>query len=330
MSASPPRYITHGGMQSWPPPIVFQDATLHGFVLKGSHAAMQTLVDTLLNEPAAGAAQYLALSDYALLYFASFPHSYFAAMQQMGWSTEREVGIWIPVIKLAVEDGVKVAVQLCCFTPYVFVDNAVALTAGREVYGFFKEYGWISLPDDPGSPLSGYGLETIGAKVFSPKTEIKRIRLLSVTPSSGAGAAPAAAPAPAPTAVWGSPEEAMVQIARVMGLPQSLGAEGLQIAASEWDRLLKAPTPLVFLKQFRDVGSNTDACYQAITEASAAVSAFRGVEFASGFDFVLEDLASHPIGTDLGIASQSVALAFSSGFDMTFLGGKTLAKGAAS
>jgi hypothetical protein len=316
-------------MQSWPPPIVFQDATLHGFVLKGSHAAMQSQVDTLLNEPAAGAAQYLVLSDYALLYFATFPHSYFASMQQMGWSTEREVGIWIPVIKLSVQDGVKVAVQLCCFTPYIFVDNAVALTAGREVYGFFKEYGWISLPDDPGSAASGYGLETIGAKVFSPQTEIKRIGLLTVTPTSGAGAAPAA-PAAAPTAAWSSPEEAMVRIARVMGLPHSLAAEGLQLAASEWDRLLKVPTPLVFLKQFRDVGSNTDACYQAITEASAAVSAFRGVEFASGFDFELQDLASHPIGTDLGITSQSVAMAFSSGFDMTFLGGTTLAKGAAS
>jgi len=316
MAVTSANYITHGGAQSWAPPIIFRNASLYGFVLKGDRKRMQALINRLLNEACGGALDYAVISDYALLYFADFPHSYFESMSNMGWSSEREVGIWVPLVQLRTSAEGKKVVQLCCFTPYIFVDNPVALTTGRDVFGFFKEYGWIDMPASV-VPSNGFRLETIAAKTYSADTQIKRLPLLALQP----GAANAAR---ADSRPWTALRDAAECLGRVMGLPQGIEQTGATWPDGGWDQLIESGSPLVFLKQFRSISATPQACYQAIAQVSAQVDNFRGMELEPAYSFQLEPLASHPITSELGLADQRAQLAFRVGFDMTFPGGEVL------
>ncbi len=69
----------------------------------------------------------------------------------------------------------------------------------------------------------------------------------------------------------------------------------------------------VGLKQFRDAVDGTRACYQAIIEAPLRTAAFNGGGlFQDPFEFTLNDLASHPVAQDTGLAigTQQVEAAF--------------------
>ena len=70
--------------------------------------------------------------------------------------------------------------------------------------------------------------------------------------------------------------------------------------------MIKNPT-LVFLKQFRDVTCATKACYQAVVEAPLALRV-GGAGYAplnpDRFEITIEDWASHPIATDIGVEAR--------------------------
>ncbi len=67
------------------------------------------------------------------------------AYQTWGRLSEREVGVFVPVV---VTKGLEIFVALLC--PYLFVDNGATLIAGREIYGLPKE-----LATFPPWPLAG-------------------------------------------------------------------------------------------------------------------------------------------------------------------------------
>jgi len=309
------KYIMHGGEQSWSPPVIFKDAAVEGFVLRGDCSLLQALVDKLLNGPSGGAVHYRVLSDYVVLYFADFPHSYFKSTRNMGWSSEGEVGIWVPVFRLSPVKTPGGSIRLGCFSPYVFVDNPVALTTGREVYGFFKEFGWIGL-SPPEDPIRQLTLDALAAQAFSPQTQIQRLRLLSVQ-----------ANAPRTTQEeWTSVGAALRRIAEAMELREGLAACGVDATEQALNELLLVPMPLVFLKQFRAITESDEACYQAVTQAQSDVTNFQGCSFEQGHQFRLIRLESHPLAAELGLYDQPTRLAFRVQFDMTFLGGELIWK----
>jgi hypothetical protein len=309
MAVQPPQYVETNGQQSWPPPIVFENVNFHGFVLRGNRKRLKDLIDHQLNQPCGGALRFHVPSAHVLLYFADFPHCYFEVMQNMGWSSQREAAIWVPLL---MDHGVGTIPRLCIYSPYVFVDNPVALTAGREVFGFFKEFGSIGLPGDPGN-VGAYTLETIGAVCYDSKTKIGPVSLLSLDGHGKSGSRP-----------WESLRDAIERVGQVLELSSVIDAPGG--VQNESDPLLSLTPSMVFLKQFRGIGAGRDACYQAITEVVPKVSAFRGLELAHPAHFHLETVQSHPLADDLGLADQTVRLAFNAQFDMRFPAGQILWK----
>jgi hypothetical protein len=310
MAVNLPQYVETNGQQSWPPPIVFEQVHFHGFVLQGKRNLLQDLIDRQLNQPCGGAMHFHVPSGLVLLYFADFPHCYFEVMQNKGWSSQREAAIWVPLLRR--DNGHPTIQRLCVYSPYVFVDNPVALTAGREVFGFFKESGSIGLPGDPDNE-DAYTLETIGAVKYSSTTKIGPVKLLRLDCDAGSGSHP-----------WANLRDAIARVGRGLALSSVITAPDGEAEDDDSDPLFSLTPSMVFLKQFRSIGAGQDACYQAITEVVPKISAFHGVELERSVHFHLKTIESHPLAGDLGLADQAVQLAFNARFDMRFPAGQVL------
>jgi hypothetical protein len=306
-----PQYVETNGQQSWPPPIIFESVNFHGFVLHGKRKLLQDLIDRQLNQPCGGALRFQVPSAHVLLYFADFPHCYFEVMRNKGWSSQREAAIWVPLL---LHNDAGMIPRLCIYSPYVFVDNPVALTAGREVFGFFKESGSVGLPGDPGNARA-YTLETIGAVKYSSTTKIGPVKLFSVDSHEESGGHR-----------WETLRDAVARVGQVLELSSVIAAPGGAAEDGDSDRLSFLTPSMVFLKQFRAIGAARDACYQAITEVVPNISAFHGFELGHPTHFHLETVESHPLACDLGLADQTVRLAFNVRFDMRFPAGQVLWK----
>lgn len=313
--STPPRYVDYGGMQAYPAPSRFTDVAAHGFLLEAARERTQAFVDLLLNAPAHGAVEYRTFASHVMLTFVDTGVGRFSAFPNIGYGSEREVVFWVPVARVKREAGVAIVEQLAWFVPYIFVDNPIAMVSGREVYGFLKEWGWISLPTatDPGAP---FWCDTLAAKQFSPDTHIQRLRLLEMT------AVDPGAPRKVRTE-WETIAEAVEAIRHAMGAGDAITLPGLELAKEVLDLLVHGEMPLVFLKQLRDVAGD-GACYQAIVEANARLESFRGFELDNAVDFVLQTLDSHPIAEDIGAQSQRATLCFDAEIAFTMEAGRVV------
>ncbi|MEM1249349.1 MAG: acetoacetate decarboxylase family protein [Acidobacteriota bacterium] len=310
---SKPRYVDPGGMQSYPPPSSFTDVTAHCFVVKGDRSRLQALVDRMLNEPAGGAVEYVVLSSHVLLTFIDVEVGRFDAFPDRGYGTEHECDFWVPIARVKRHGKLKLLEEVAFFMPYLFVDNSAAIISGREVYGFLKQWGWISMPtaDEPDAP---FWCDVQGTAVFSENAHIERTRLLSVEPAADARDG-------SELQDFGA---AVHAVAHAMKIHHGITLPGFNLAKELLEMLLKGELPVVFLKQFRDIEEGDGACYQAITETKARIDAFKGVHREGAVDLDLAVLDSHPIGCDLGIESQRAALALRARLDFSALPGRVI------
>jgi hypothetical protein len=82
----------------------------------------------------------------------------------------------------------------------------------------------------------------------------------------------------------------------------------------------------VFLKQFRDVVDQTDACYQCVVEAEARIRSARPRRPGREWKVTIHSLDSHPICKELGIESQGTRWSVHlSDFQFDVLGGEIVA-----
>jgi hypothetical protein len=97
---------------------------------------------------------------------------------------------------------------------------------------------------------------------------------------------------------------------------------GAQLALGLLEGLGPSTLPVVFLKQFRDVGDSTAACYQALVEARTQITTFRsGGRLPGKFNLIVKNFDSHPVATDLGIEGESVPVDFPFFVDVDFVMG---------
>ena len=311
--SSPPPYTQPGAPQTFAPPIIFQQTQINGYVLKADWNSAQAQVDRLLNAPSGGNLNFRAISSHVILYDAVFGKAYFKSTQSMGWSREREVGIWIPLLQMTPDSFSPI--RLCCLSPYLFVDNPVALCTGREVYGFFKQWGSIASATFAGTGRSTF-LEVLGVEQFSDQTQIGQVPLLSVT-QKDAG--------PNPT-VLTSIADLGKFLFTALEIGKTSGSPGPTITDAQWQALLAKGASLVFLKEFRDGSESETACYVAVTQVNPTIDSFVSASLGGAFDFLLCPLASHPLQQEYGLTTQPGLASFSLQVDMTFPGANILWK----
>jgi len=330
MPGTLPTYVERTGRQVWRPPYRADAAQVVGLVVPADQQRLDALLQRDLVLPSGGALDYRSAHASVIVTFASIGRMCSGETPDSlrGYLPEKELSIWVLVADKTAGE------RLCWYLPYVFTDSGQTVATGREVYGYPKQ---IAAFDQafPDGLLKG-GDTTVSAltiETFDPASCAYQRPVATVARKSGPGTAP-----PPPGKTWAEEllswfpgglsvdvdlpvtlsKAAAAIITTTTGKPGGPGApppwlkpmlaslQGQPLTGDPDElaaAMLKNPT-LVFLKQFRDAQCETKACYQAVIEAPIAVdptnASFTPLDPAQ-FSVKLENWASHPIASDLGI-----------------------------
>ncbi len=282
-----PEYIARGGDLVMAPPLELNGATMYSFVVGADLAALQAICDQQLNA-VCGPGTYKPLLPIVAIVCADITDSYSTVPpdSEKGWMSERDFGVWIPVVR----DG-----KIGWYLPYVFVDNVAAMVTGREVFGFFKQTATLMMPPEPKAP-GAFSVDALVIAEFSPESQAQVLRLMTMTSTENA---------PAPAGSWTGPSDLFED---VFGKVRAMVGDVKHLPISLWDLLKNAlgelvtgDVPMVFLKQFRDAVDPTKACYQAVIEAPAHLVKFHGGWFTHPHDITIVPVDSHPIAKECGL-----------------------------
>lgn len=284
-----PAYVSdYGhGMISYELPGIMKDTHAYMFAFPGTAAAMQALIDEFLNAPARGEVEYSVLGDHAFVTFLHVDHLT-SDIQIMGWTTDNECGIWIPL--LARGGGID---RIVIWMPYIIIDWTEGMVTGREVLGYRKTMGKVSIPRTQADPMH-FGVNTTVFPTFAKDTQQVLQTLLRV---DGAGTRGTLAQE------WKEVRDAVNGMAHLWtGGLSKLHAHKWQIAVDILALIVKEEIAIVNLKQFRAAHDTRLACYQAIIECGIGIRSFHsGGLLAGDFTLNIADVASHRIASDLGL-----------------------------
>src|SRR5439155_1167057 len=145
-----PRYVDYGGLATCPSPVDCDDATLYSFILDADHGRLAALCERVFSAPSGGDLDLRPLGRHVMLTFGNVEQikPQLEPWCQMGHVSERQVALWVPVVAVRSRQGRPIAMSLGWFVPYMWVDNPISLTGGREIYGYNENWGWVELPMD--------------------------------------------------------------------------------------------------------------------------------------------------------------------------------------
>ncbi|HEX9103802.1 MAG TPA: hypothetical protein VF997_16440, partial [Polyangia bacterium] len=283
-------FVERGGDVVYAEPYQQTRARLYAFLVPAERQRVAALCNRYLNW--SGKLLFEPIVGHVALVFAAIERTFSTDPRYIGRGTmsESDVSFWVPV-----RSSTKPAAPLSWFLPYVWVDNGIAMAAGREVYGFPKEVGALTIPAAGATPsLLAVDTDVIERFGVSPNVgpdgpPAVRRNVVTVVPSAS-GIAPTVA---------GTIEEAL------RGLLGAVLADRADAAAVNWLLgAMHASVPMLFLKQFRDVGDGRRACYKALVQANSVPSNLRGGGILPGkFDVTIRGYDSHPIVRDFGFGS---------------------------
>ena len=142
---TPPTYIDPGlcltsDGPSVGPPFVFRNVTSRVFPIKANMAQLELFIDHYLNNDIPPQiAHFRPSMPYVYLmminYGSMVPAS--VAAQNVGWVSQHEVTFTVPLEWwYENEKGQLVFKDWASVSPFIFVDDEMSLTTGREVYGW--------------------------------------------------------------------------------------------------------------------------------------------------------------------------------------------------
>ena len=310
-----PPFVEHPGVANYPGPITLNQTKMWAFLLKADRAKLTAWCQAMFDAPSGGAVRVLPLSSYMLMSVVDIGVGRFSDAPHMGWSSERELTFWIPAVRVEQRGGADVAVAFAMTMPYLVLNNPVAIAAGREIFGYFKQAGQIALPGDPGHDGS-LTADLFATKVFGADSQEQYQRLLTLTPT-------AAQPSALAKAATSFADGARM-LYHTLAADDRDWQSSLAFSADLLGDLWHQRVPQLFLKQFRDVADGTRACYQAITQTMGHVTRFDSAPHLREYAMSLETLASSPVAADFGIAPQQTVLGAEIEYDMTIDPGQVL------
>lgn len=289
-------YVDRGGEQVYRPPFEAKGVDFFGFALRGDLSAMQaSICERCLNGPSGESDRFRMAMPYALLVFNNLAAltSTEPPFDMQGHFPEHEMAFWTLVLDRKRE-------RLFWFHPYILVDNAYALSMGREIYGFPKGLGVFEIPTDHRG-VDHFSARTIVVPKFGPTAEAVQKVLVEVTrPGTGTVATDSVA----------SHGELWKIVLELL--------EDMQLTLHEILDLWEKSVDMLFLKQFRDAADPKAACFQSIVETSCKMIKLHGISlYKDDFAVEIADFDSHPIRADLGLPAGTITpvAAFWTGFD---------------
>lgn len=335
-------FIRRGGSHTMPPPWIAKDVDMHAFYLRCDPQALQELCDRCLNRPSGNVFAFQPTTRYVMLTFQRFDdlHTTASGYENIGFVQENEAALWLFVSD---RNGSRLpdGNDWSAFVPFMVTDDPIALLTGREVYGFPKELGAVSLTggaspfsvevhafssDDASQPI--IRRELIAMVRGEVSSEGGRIPVFTQKASAAfeANVNPSSKP---PLAAF---ENSM--LAYNPALEEDLDPELLAMLKDLMDMLLRGRLDFVFLKEFRAIsgGEFADSC--SVAMAHQENMRIRSADILPpGKRFRFMDFASHPLITDLGLERDTasgqveVALAVNVRVDFDFMPGQILLDG---
>ena len=312
--ATRPSYIYQGGSVMMHAPLALKNADMYGYFIKGDSAQLQATLDGTLNLVAGARLRFKAISPYVLVTFTRVGHasSTVAVDQAKGWISEIDIVTWIMVGAMDAEGELA---HIYYYPAHIFVDDAMALINGRELFGYPKYLCEYEIPEAGTAPLR-CAVAAKGFHPFGPETKIAMHPLLEVNATQQTGADKPV------HSVLDLIEEA---ITLFLSIPDffNLDVAGWEDIVS----LLRNPRiDQIFLKQFPD-SAGIQAVYQAILAAPATIEKIQGGRLL-GYDYeaVLHPFDSFPLDQTLGFKAgpQPAILPFHLNFDFTAQVGEEL------
>ncbi len=314
-----PRFVERGGEQVLRQPIACNRTTMYAWLLDAELGALVRLCDQAFRDPSGGKVVVRPIVPAVMVVAADIRHGQSCDPddREKGWSRERDLGFWIPVARGRFDDDDPddfEIEQLGWYQPYLFIDNAAAVFVGRETYGFAKAFARCDMPDGPGDP-DRYRVETLVIDSFTPQTEARVEELYRLERADGGvlGALETSAQSFGELVLESSKRLARHFFGRA-GLPMPTWQLVKNLYASIKDGLV----PMLFLRQFRDVAEPDRCAYQAIVEAAADLTAWRGGGFLDEHVLTIRPCASHPLARDLGLAAGPIETGFGFWADFDF------------
>ncbi len=283
------KYVELGNRLIGYGPYLHRDVILHGFTLQGSRRKLQELLDRMFEEPSRGELKYTAITSKVFVSFAHIGRVSSIPEADHGSISEVDVTFWV----LAIEH--KLSLSILRWVPvYLFVDSAAAMAAGREVYGFPKQLGQFEIATCAPS-MSRFSTTAFVIPQWGDDARGEWKPLLEIEPVEGGAVEDG-------DSRWDDLESADRRFFEQC-IPDA-AQDSVPLRTMQFFlKGLKPKVTMAFLKQFPSVGNTTDACYQAIAEASATVEEHRGGGFTPGrFRARVSSYASHPLEEELGLA----------------------------
>ena len=303
--ATTTNFINLAGWQIYNPPFHLNQTMCYGYWVQGDRTTLQASVDAYLNAGLPDNIRYCVVTGQVLAAVVDIGHLSCVnpPQSQEGWLEEVDFAFFVAVIRWEKFGLIWLPKKLALLPLFLLVDNPLAVMGGREVFGYPKSQGDITLPSLGSSdPLS---ISTWVLEAFSPHTQLTQKEVISVTKAN----TPLAA-----TMTWKSSGDWIrAMMHHVFEELEELLIPEVSTVVKWAEHLLPSEVTFVFRKQFPDAVNPLNACYSAIVEAPLKVTAFRGGGLISGNHTLnVTKCDSLPIGDFLGLPSTScpVELAF--------------------
>lgn len=296
MSSQGRKYVDSPSLQVFPPPSLCQDVTQYIFFLKGRQSNLQALCDRFLNEPSGGAVDYRPRLPFVMLTFQSVGRLSSAAegFKDWGYTSEREATFWVAVSDYKRHGPDELCKKVELFVPFIYSDNPWAVAGGRELYGFPKQASTILMPGT-GQGAGTFEIQTLAYRSFGPDSQAQVARVLSLERADGTSFKPE-------EQGWSLGDELLQQMGVLRDELGQLLDFNFEFGSRIIEFLFRPSLPMVFLKQFRDVGNSSGACYQAIVGAEADQIELKSIRLLlRRFRLRVESLATQPVVETLGL-----------------------------
>jgi hypothetical protein len=290
-----PDYVVRPGEPCHQPPFACDSTQLYGFYVEGDRKTIQEkLIDPALNHPTDGKTNFHTFTDFVMITYSITERgtSTEPPDSDMGYVPEYCWTVWVPVISVKKELGLHVAEKLLMYPAFIQVDNAWSLVAGREVYGFPKNQGPLTIPA-PGEDAALFSNQSLAFTTYAATSKATMVDIMSITRTEKKTTAGEA---------WDDLGDAIKAVAGFLHKDGGLPLPGLNLLIQIFELAKHREVPAIFLKQFRDAAEGTKACYQALVEAGCEVTKFSGGGLLDGtYQIKACDYPSMPLASSLGI-----------------------------
>ena len=285
-------FIRYGGNFMIPQPFAIRQVRAFGFAVTGDAVKMQALCDKTLN--LAPDTRYRVLSPTVLITFMRMERltSTQPAAAALGAFSETELNVAMFLAAEEKDGPFWLPKRLVWNMPYLWLDSNHAMIAGREIYGFPKNYGSVAMPLAEGE-MADFSVTSEVLHRFGPQ---QRGTILPIATVRRTDAAALEFDRPFADAAGAFGEFAD----EFLGLTAPLTF----VAASLADLTAEHLMNLTFMGQLPSILDGSRACYQGIAEASAVPVAMRGAGLLSGdYEIKIPYHDSVPWAHELGLVA---------------------------